>query len=40
MNNRADKLAQFAATVLNAPDDEYINNGKESREPLVSELEA
>ena len=38
MNNRADRLAQFVAKALNLPKDEYINNSKETREPLVSEL--
>lgn len=36
LNNRADKLAQFVANTLNLPEDEYINNSKENREPLVS----
>jgi hypothetical protein len=39
MNNRADKLAQFAAKCLNLPEDEYINNGEESRKSLVPESE-
>lgn len=39
MNNRADKLAQFAAKALNLPKDEHINNSKENRKPLVPELE-
>ena len=37
MNNRADKLAQFAARCLNLPEDEYIDNGEENWESLVSE---
>jgi hypothetical protein len=37
MNNRADKLAQFAARCLNLPEDEYNNNGETSGESLVSE---
>lgn len=41
LNNRADKLAQFAARSLNLPtEDEYLNNSKESRESLVPESEA
>ena len=39
MNNLADKLAQFAAIVLNAPDDEYTNHSKESGKSLVSKSE-
>lgn len=39
MNNRADKLAQFAAKALNLPKDEYINNSKENRKSLVPESE-
>lgn len=39
MNNYADKLAQFAAKCLNLPEDEYFNNSKESRKPLVPESE-
>ena len=39
MNNRADELAQFAATCLNLPEDEHINKSKESRESLVPESE-
>lgn len=39
MNNRADKLAQFAAKCLNLPEDEYINNGEENRKSLVPESE-
>ena len=35
-NNRADQLAQFAATFINLPEDEYYNEDKESRKPLVS----
>lgn len=40
MNNRADKLAQFAAKALNLPKDEHINYSEKDREPLVSEFEA
>lgn len=40
LNNRADKLAQFAAKLLNLPRDEYINNSKESGESLVSQFKA
>ena len=39
MNNKADKLAQFAANVLNLPEDEYTYNGKEDWKSLVSQLE-
>lgn len=40
MNNKADKLAQFAAKMLNLPEDEYCNSSKETRESLVSKLKA
>ena len=36
-NNRADKLAQFAATFINLPEDEYFVKNKKSRKSLVSE---
>lgn len=39
MNNLADELAQFAATCLNLPKDEYIDKSKESGESLVSQSE-
>lgn len=39
MNNRADKLAQFAAKLLNLPEDEYFNNSEENRKSLVPEFE-
>jgi hypothetical protein len=31
MNNRADELAQFAATCLNLPEDEFFVKSKASR---------
>lgn len=39
LNARADELCVFAAQCLNLPEDEHIDYGKESRKPLVSELE-
>jgi ribonuclease HI len=35
-NNRADELAQFAATFINLPEDEYYLKSKKDRKPLVS----
>lgn len=37
LNNQVDELAQFAATCLNLPKDEYITYSKESGKSLVSE---
>lgn len=38
LNNRADKLAQFAAQCLNLPKDEYYNISEEDRKSLVSKF--
>lgn len=37
MNNRVDELAQFAATCLNLPKDEYFSESKKDSKSLVSE---
>ena len=35
-NNRADELAQFAANLINLPEDEYFVKSKKDRQSLVS----